>query len=108
MAVPQTQVAVIEVPNDYPCVHITARHGWLALDLTELCAYRELPYFFVWRDIRFDISRLYQFVNISWTELSAGVRLRADLPKLDSSPKGISRGGAGPGGAEPLSEGFTS
>jgi lipopolysaccharide transport system permease protein len=51
MAVPQTQSAII-APNDYPSVHIAARRGWLALDLAELWAYRELLYFFVWRDIK--------------------------------------------------------
>ena len=50
MAVPQTQPAI--APNDYPSVHIAARRGWLALDLPELWAYRELLYFFVWRDIK--------------------------------------------------------
>jgi lipopolysaccharide transport system permease protein len=39
-------------PNEYPSVHIAARRGWLALDLPELWAYRELLYFFVWRDIK--------------------------------------------------------
>jgi lipopolysaccharide transport system permease protein len=52
MAVPQTQVARIEAPTAFPSVHITARRGWLALDLPELWAYRELLYFFVWRDIK--------------------------------------------------------
>jgi lipopolysaccharide transport system permease protein len=33
-------------------VRIDARRGWLALDLPELWAYRELLYFFVWRDIK--------------------------------------------------------
>ena len=52
MAVPQTQVAMIEAPNEIPCVRIAARRGWLALDLAELWAYRELLYFFIWRDIK--------------------------------------------------------
>jgi lipopolysaccharide transport system permease protein len=52
MAAPQTQVAMIGAPNDFPTVHIAARRGWLALDLAELWAYRELLYFFVWRDIK--------------------------------------------------------
>ena len=52
MAVPQGQVAMIEAPNGSPCVRIAARRGWLALDLAELWAYRELLYFFVWRDIK--------------------------------------------------------
>jgi lipopolysaccharide transport system permease protein len=52
MAAPLTQVAMIEAPNEVPCVRIAARRGWLALDLAELWAYRELLYFFVWRDIK--------------------------------------------------------
>jgi lipopolysaccharide transport system permease protein len=52
MAVPQTQVALADVPTEFPSVHIAARRGWLALDLPELWAYRELLYFFVWRDIK--------------------------------------------------------
>src|ERR1700751_2729260 len=35
-----------------PVVRIGARHGWLALNFKELWAYRELLYFFVWRDIK--------------------------------------------------------
>ena len=52
MAVPQTPAAMIDAPSEYPSVHITARRGWLALDLPELWAYRELLYFLVWRDIK--------------------------------------------------------
>src|SRR5579872_5639683 len=52
MAVPQTRAATIAVPNQYSSVHIAARRGWLALDLAEFWAYRELLYFFVWRDIK--------------------------------------------------------
>jgi lipopolysaccharide transport system permease protein len=48
MGVTQTQAAVAE----YPVVWIEAHRGWLALDLGELWAYRELLYFFVWRDIK--------------------------------------------------------
>src|ERR1700720_3210700 len=48
MGVTQTQAAVAE----YPVVRIEGRRGWLALDLGELWAYRELLYFFVWRDIK--------------------------------------------------------
>src|ERR1700730_10735127 len=48
MGVTQTQAAVAE----YPVVRIEAHRGWLALDLGELWAYRELLYFFVWRDIK--------------------------------------------------------
>ncbi len=52
MVVPQTHVALAGAPKEFPSVHIAARHGWLALDLPELWAYRELLYFFVWRDIK--------------------------------------------------------
>ena len=52
MAVPQTRVALAGAQNEFPSVHIAARRGWLALDLAELWAYRELLYFFVWRDIK--------------------------------------------------------
>ncbi len=48
----QTQAAVAARPADYPVVRIEARRGWLALDLGELWAYRDLVYFFVWRDIK--------------------------------------------------------
>jgi len=52
MAVPHTQVAAIEAPNEFPSVRIAPQRGWLAVDLAELWAYRELLYFFVWRDIK--------------------------------------------------------
>src|SRR5260370_35220548 len=52
MAVPQTPVVMIEDLDEFPSVHIAPRRGWLALDLAELWAYRELLYFFVWRDIK--------------------------------------------------------
>jgi lipopolysaccharide transport system permease protein len=52
MAATQTQVAPIRDAPEVPVVHIAARRGWMALDLGELWAYRELIYFFVWRDIK--------------------------------------------------------
>ena len=52
MAAPQTPVVMIEDLDEFPSVHIAARGRWLALDLVELWAYRELLYFFVWRDIK--------------------------------------------------------
>jgi lipopolysaccharide transport system permease protein len=47
-----TQVAVAHTPDESPVVRIEARRRWLALDLDELWAYRDLIYFFVWRDIK--------------------------------------------------------
>jgi lipopolysaccharide transport system permease protein len=52
MAVTQTQMALAGPPSDLPVVRIDSRRDWLALDLAELWAYRELLYFFVWRDIK--------------------------------------------------------
>ncbi|MGH9681654.1 MAG: ABC transporter permease [Candidatus Acidiferrales bacterium] len=52
MAVAESQVALAGPARDLPVVRIDARRGWFALDLPELWAYRELLYFFVWRDIK--------------------------------------------------------
>lgn len=52
MAVSQSQVAVAANPADVPAVRIESSRGWLALDLPELWAYRDLVYFFIWRDIK--------------------------------------------------------
>ena len=52
MATTQIQVAMGPKPADVPVTRIEARRGWLSLDLRELWAYRELVYFFVWRDIK--------------------------------------------------------
>jgi lipopolysaccharide transport system permease protein len=52
MGTVQTQVAASIRPVESPLVRIEARRRWLALDLGELWAYRELLYFFVWRDIK--------------------------------------------------------
>jgi len=48
----ETQIAAVTEPNESRFVHIQARTTWLALDLAELWVYRELLYFFVWRDIK--------------------------------------------------------
>jgi lipopolysaccharide transport system permease protein len=52
MGVTQIQVAVPPKPSEAPVVRVEARRRWLALDLGELWAYRDLIYFFVWRDIK--------------------------------------------------------
>lgn len=52
MSVTHTQVPVAANPSEYPVVRIEARRKWLALDLAELWAYRDLVYFFIWRDIK--------------------------------------------------------
>jgi lipopolysaccharide transport system permease protein len=46
-------IAPIQVAHfERPVVRITARRGWLQLELRELWSYRELLYFFVWRDVK--------------------------------------------------------
>ncbi len=52
MGIAQARVETLarEVPQ--PVVRISARRGWLQLDFRELWEYRELLYFFVWRDIK--------------------------------------------------------
>lgn len=52
MSATQTQIAPAAKLSEYPVVRIEARRKWLALDLAELWAYRDLVYFFVWRDIK--------------------------------------------------------
>jgi len=52
MGVIQTEIDVSGQHSKLPVLRIDARSGWLALDLAELWAYRELLYFFVWRDIK--------------------------------------------------------
>ena len=43
--------AEIELPSQ-PVVRIAPRRGWLDLQLRELWSFRELLYFFVWRDVK--------------------------------------------------------
>ena len=52
MGATQTQMPVVAKPLEYPVVRIESRRGWLALDLGEVWAYRDLVYFFIWRDIK--------------------------------------------------------
>jgi lipopolysaccharide transport system permease protein len=50
-ATPAHSVAIPQ-PRPIPVVRIAPRRGWFALDLGEFWEYRELLYFFVWRDIK--------------------------------------------------------
>lgn len=47
-----TQTQPLDTHREFPVVRIAPRQGWLALDVKELWDYRELLYFFVWRDIK--------------------------------------------------------
>ncbi len=62
-----TQVAAIGSVPEIPSVRIEARHRWLALDLTELWAYRELLYFFVWLDIKVRYKQT--VIGVAWAVL---------------------------------------
>jgi len=43
---------VTERPANLPVTRIEPQHGWFSLRLEELWNYRELLYFFVWRDVK--------------------------------------------------------
>jgi lipopolysaccharide transport system permease protein len=67
MGVSQTQIAAAATPAEYPIVRIEAHRGWLALDLGEVWAYRDLVYFFVWRDIKVRYKQT--VIGASWAIL---------------------------------------
>jgi lipopolysaccharide transport system permease protein len=67
MAVTHTQVAAVGSVPEVSCVRIEARHRWLALDLQEFWAYRELLYFFVWRDIKVRYKQT--VIGVAWAVL---------------------------------------
>jgi lipopolysaccharide transport system permease protein len=52
---------------DVPALRITAPRGWFTLDLEELWHYRELMYFFVWRDIKIRYKQT--AVGVAWAVL---------------------------------------
>ena len=45
-------MSTTQAPRAAPTMVITPRKGWFHLDLGELWRYRELGYFFVWRDLK--------------------------------------------------------
>jgi hypothetical protein len=51
MGLTQSQVMAAAKPREFPVLRIGRRCGWPALDLPGLWAYRELLYFFIWREI---------------------------------------------------------
>src|SRR5579862_1591386 len=67
MAATHTQVAAVGSVPELSSVRIEARHSWLALDLPELWAYRELLYFFVWRDIKVRYKQT--VIGVAWAVL---------------------------------------
>jgi lipopolysaccharide transport system permease protein len=62
------QTALIPLPSAAPnVVRIDPPHGWLELRLHELWEYRELLYFFVWRDIKVRYKQT--VVGVLWVVL---------------------------------------
>src|SRR6187431_1204439 len=43
---------ISEAKTDIPIIRIEPPHGWVALKLGEIWAYRDLLYFLVWRDVK--------------------------------------------------------
>ena len=50
--------------NGFHAVHIEPTHGWVSLKLQELWEYRELLFFFVWRDIKVRYKQT--VLGVSW------------------------------------------
>ena len=46
------RAAASPVPAEISVTRIAPPRGWLALDLSEVWAARELLYFFIWRDVK--------------------------------------------------------
>jgi lipopolysaccharide transport system permease protein len=56
--------SVVATSSDTPRLNILPRRGWPQLNLRELWAYRELLYFFVWRDIKVRYKQT--VVGVAW------------------------------------------
>jgi lipopolysaccharide transport system permease protein len=52
---------------EVPVIHIAPSRGWVSLRLRELWEYRELLYFFVWRDVKVRYKQT--FLGIAWAVL---------------------------------------
>jgi lipopolysaccharide transport system permease protein len=60
-------ISVSTAPTKPPVIRITSPSGWWALPLGELWNYRELLYFFVWRDIKIRYKQT--AIGASWAVL---------------------------------------
>ena len=67
MCVAKIQVRAAAKPREYPVVRNGRRSGGPALDLSELWAYRELLYFFIWLDI--EVRYKQPVVGVAWAVL---------------------------------------
>jgi len=66
-AAASNQSAALPLPAVPPVVRIDPPHGWLELRLRELWEYRELLYFFVWRDVKVRYKQT--VVGVLWVVL---------------------------------------
>src|ERR1700723_1106800 len=67
---PGDHAAVLPAPNAAPSavtVRIEPPHGWLDLRLADLWAYRELLYFFIWRDVKVRYKQT--VMGVAWVVL---------------------------------------
>jgi lipopolysaccharide transport system permease protein len=67
MAVTESQVRVAAKPPEFSVVRIEAYRGWLDLRLREVWDYRELLYFFIWRDVK--IRYRQTVIGVIWVVL---------------------------------------
>jgi len=57
-------VSKMDTPRDVPMIRIEPSKGWVSLRLHELWAYRELIYFFIWRDLKVRYKQT--VMGVSW------------------------------------------
>ena len=67
MSVTQTQAAVSADHHIYPVMRIEADRDWLDLRLLEVWDYRELLYFFIWRDVK--VRYRQTVIGVAWVVL---------------------------------------
>ena len=63
----QDRATLADVAGAIPVVRIEPPRGWLDLRLAELWEYRELLYFFVWRDIKVRYKQT--VIGVAWVIL---------------------------------------
>jgi lipopolysaccharide transport system permease protein len=59
--------SVPQRPTTLPVTRIEPQHGWFSLRLVELWNYRELLYFFVWRDVKIRYKQT--AIGVTWVVL---------------------------------------
>jgi lipopolysaccharide transport system permease protein len=75
MSVTQTQAAVSADHHIYPVMRIEADRDWLDLRLREVWDYRELLYFFIWRDVK--VRYRQTVIGVAWVVLQPLIAMGA-------------------------------